>query len=117
MVKIRHILLVLTCFLVYVNHSQAQIIKYVDNKYQADVIVYFTEYEYQADIVVYRTSSKYSARNNKGWWYWPVYGKTYDIDAVKVYKTPHKYQADYVVYITKYQSRVKVDHCYLLKKQ
>ena len=96
---------VLLAFLGVNLTSNAQVINYVDARYQADVNVYFVDWKYQADAVVYVTPYKSYSNKAGVWWVSNRYG-------VKVRVVKHRYQADVLIYQTKWRYQVKVNNLY-----
>ena len=105
-------LTVLIAFLCVSFALNAQVIKFVPYKYQADVNVYFVSFKYQADAVVYTTPYKYQAKNKLGVWY-ILQGGGYFNDSVKVYVTKKKYEADVLVYITDFKYQIEYNNQYI----
>ena len=101
-------LLVLIVFLSVYFNSNAQNVKWVDKKYQADVNVYFTNWKYQADAVVYVTPYKPYSKE-LGIWYINAYPSRKN---VKVRVVKYKYQADIIVYVTDWRYQVRVNNNY-----
>ena len=62
-------LITLILFLGLYLTSNAQIIRFVDYKYQSDVKIFFVKHKYQADGIVYMTPYKFQARNMMCFWY------------------------------------------------
>ena len=89
--------------------SNAQVVKFVNYKYQSDVKVYLTDYSYQADATVFVTPYRYQAKDKLGYWF--VSSSNYG--AVKVYITKHKYEADVLVYISEWKYKVKYNGSYI----
>lgn len=99
---------VLIAFLCVSFTSNAQNIKWVDMKYQADVNVYFTNWKYQADAIVYVTP--YRPYNKElGIWFVNAYPSRKN---VKVRVVKYKYQADLIVYVTDWRHQVRVNEKY-----
>ena len=106
--------LCILCLLLFTFNVNAQVINYVDKKYNADVNVFFVTYKYEADIIVYRTKYKHDAKIYPGKWYWREDGgNEYDTDRINVHVVKYKSQADYIVYISEYSHEIKVTFKYL----
>jgi len=109
------------CLLFVVNVSKAQVIKWVEHEWQADIKVYLTDYKWSSDLVVYHTPYKHEAKQNKGWWYWGDGGNMimprgeydYSSDKLNVYVVAFPFQADYKVYITENKWDVRVTDKYV----
>ena len=98
-------LCVLLAFLGVNLTSNAQVINYVDARYQADVNVYFVDWKYQADAVVYETPYISYTKDLGIWFVSSKWG-------VKVKEVKYKHQADVLIYITEWRHRVRVNECY-----
>ena len=102
------ILTLVLCLSLYLT-SNAQVVKFVNYKYQSDVKVYLTDYSYQADATVFVTSYRYQAKDKLGYWF--VSSSNYE--AVKIYITKYKYEADVIIHISEWKYKVKYNGSYI----
>ena len=99
----------ITCLLLYTFNVQSQTINYVNQESMGDVNVCFVDNKIEADAIVYISSYK-SYSKKLGIWYEE---KFFNSRGIKVFVSSES-KADVKVYFTKWRNEVKVNKTYKL---
>ena len=97
----------ITCLLLYTFNVQSQTINYVNQENMGDVNVCFVDNKIEADGIVYVSSHK-SYSKKLGIWYEE---KFFNNRGIKVFISS-KNKADVKVYLTKWRNEVKINETY-----
>ena len=100
-------------FIFLTSNIQSQIVRFVDHKFQADIVVYCSEYRYNADLIIHLTPYIYKAENTPGIW-WINGERSWYSRELLVFNTPYQYEADFIVYFTPYEYDTRINRKYLL---
>ena len=101
----------LLTFVLWSSLTQAQIINVVENKSDADVIIFFTSFEWNADGVVYHTRSIHHARNMPGHWY-ILSGLRRRPDCINIYVVDNAGEANLNIFLSDDEKKVKLNQRY-----
>lgn len=104
-------LIVLLCFIGVYFTSKAQTVRYVDYTYQSDINVFFVDNKWDADAIVYVSNFRFSPPK-LGVWYEE---KFFQFGGVKVHVTKIPHHADLKIYRTKWKYEIKVNDRYMNK--
>lgn len=101
----------LLTFILLSSFTQAQIINVVENKSDADVIIFFTSFEWNADAVVYHTRSIHHARNMPGHWY-IISGLRRRPDCINIFVVDNAGEANLNIFLSDDERKVKLNQRY-----
>jgi hypothetical protein len=101
----------LLTFILFSSFARGQVINVVENKSDADVIVFFTSFEWNADAVVYHTRSVHHARNMEGHWY-IISSLRRRPDCINIFVVDHAADANLNIFLSDDESKVKLNQRY-----